>query len=164
MDDKENGTDKAIQVSPVTKTEYFIGKSIYPLMLMLLYAIVALAILGLMDVNILKVYTLVVMSFSVTLLFGLLLGALAGNENEAIGVGKLLSWVVMLAILGGTLLPDNWQWAVWWAPFFWIFDMMEGVFTNSIEWIEIAWKSAITLGLTAVFYFLLRKKIIKGLS
>ena len=164
VDDKENGTEKAIQVSPVTKTEYFIGKSIYPLILMLVYGIIALAVLGLMDVNIGQVYTLVVISFSTTLLFGLLLGALAANENEAIGVGKLLAWVVMLAILGGTLLPDNWQWAVWWAPFFWIFDMMEGVFTNSIEWIEIAWKSAITLSLTAVFYFLLRKKIIKGLS
>lgn len=164
VDDKENGTEKAIQVSPVTKTEYFIGKSIYPLILLLVYGIIALAVLGLMDVNIGQVYALVIMSFSTTLLFGLLLGALAANENEAIGVGKLLSWIVMLAILGGTLLPDNWQWAVWWAPFFWIFDMMEGVFTNSIEWIEIAWKSAITLGLTAAFYFLLRKKIIKGLS
>jgi len=61
-------------------------------------------------------------------------------------------------------LPDNWQWAVWWAPFYWIFNMMEGVFTNSIEWGEIAWKSAITLVLTAVIFYLLRKKIIKGLS
>lgn len=164
VDDKENGTEKAIQVSPVTKTEYFIGKSIYPLFLILVYAIIALAILGLLQVNIGQVYALVAISFSTTLLFGLLLGALAGNENEAIGVGKLLSWVVMLAILGGTLLPENWQWAVWWAPFYWIFDMMEGVFTNSIEWIEILWKSAITLVLTAGFFILFRKKIIKGLS
>lgn len=164
VDDKENGTDRAILVSPVTKTEYFIGKSLYPLILILVYAIIALLVLGLMDVNILQVYTLAIVSLSTTLLFGLLLGALAKNENEAIGVGKLLSWVVMLAILGGTLLPDNWQWAVWWAPFYWIFDMMEGVFTKDIEWIEIAWKSAITIGLTGVFTLLLRKKISKGLS
>lgn len=164
VDDKENGTDKAILVSPVTKTEYFIGKSIYPLILIMVYAIIALLVLGLMDVNILQVYALAVVSLTTTLLFGLLLGALAQNENEAIGVGKLLSWVVMLAILGGTLLPDNWQWAVWWAPFYWIFDMMEGVFTNDIEWIEIAWKSAVTIGLTGVFAVLLRKKISKGLS
>ncbi|MCK5821998.1 MAG: ABC transporter permease [Bacteroidales bacterium] len=164
VDDKENGTDRAILVSPVTKTEYFIGKSIYPLILIMVYAIIALLVLGLMDVNILQVYVLAVVSLATTLLFGLLLGALAQNENEAIGVGKLLSWVVMLAILGGTLLPDNWQWAVWWAPFFWIFDMMEGVFTNDIEWIEIAWKSAVTIGLTGVFAVLLRKKISKGLS
>ncbi len=164
VDDKENGTDKAIQVSPVTKAEYFIGKSIYPLVLILIYAIIALAVLGLMDVNILQVYFMAVVSFAVTLLFGLLLGALASNENEAIGLGKLLAWVVMLAILGGTLLPDNWQWAVWWAPFYWIFDMMESIFTNSAQWGELAWKSAVTIVLTAAFFILLRKKIIKGLS
>jgi len=164
VDDKENGTDKAMLVSPVTKSEYFIGKSIYPIILIMVYAIIALLVLGLMDVNILQVYTLVVVSIASTLFFGLLLGALANNENEAIGIGKLLSWVVMLAILGGTLLPENWQWAVWWAPFYWIYDMMEGVFTQDIGWIEIAWKSAITIALTAAFTLLLRKKIIKGLS
>ncbi len=164
VDDKENGTDRALLVSPVTKTDYFIGKSIYPMILLMIYAIIALLILGLMDVNIGMVYTLCVISLAVTLLFGLLLGALANNENEAIGIGKLLAWVVMLAILGGTLLPDKWQWVVWWAPFYWIYDMMESVFTLSAEWIDLAWKSAVTLVLTGVIFILLRKRIIKGLS
>jgi ABC-2 type transport system permease protein len=164
VDDKENGTDRALLVSPVTKAEYFIGKSIYPLIIILVYSIIALLVLGLMEVNIFQVYVMALVSYSVTLLFGLLLGALAKNENEAIGVGKLLAWVVMLAILGGTLLPDKWQWAVYWAPFYWIFDIMEGILTNSAEWADLVWKSAVTLLLTAAFFVLLRKKIIKGLS
>jgi len=164
VDDKENGTDRAILVSPVTKTEYFIGKSIYPIILILVYAIIALAILGLMDVNIGQVYAMTIVSLPLTLLFGLLLGALADNENEAIGIGKLLAWVVMLAILGGTLLPDNWQWAVWWAPFYWIFNILESVFNNTAEWGDLAWKSLVALALTAGFFILLRNKIIKGLS
>lgn len=164
VDDKENGTDRAIRVSPVTKAEYFIGKSIYPMILILVYTIIALAILGLMDVKIGQVYTMSVVSIATTLLFGLLLGAIANNENEAIGLGKLLAWVVMLAILGGTLLPDNWQWAVWWAPFYWIFNMMESIFTNTAVWGDLVWKSAVTLALTAGFFVLFRRKIVKGLS
>ncbi|MFC2090000.1 ABC transporter permease [Bacteroidota bacterium] len=164
VNDKENGTDRAILASPVTKTEYFIGRSIFPIALILVYTIIALAVLGLMDVNIGQVYSMTVISLGVTMLFGLLLGALASNENEAIGVGKLLSWVVMMAILGGTLLPDKWQWVVWWAPFYWIYNMMESIFTNTAEWSILAWKSAVTLALTAAFFILLRKKIIKGLS
>ncbi len=164
VDDKENGTDRALLVSPVTKADYFIGKSIYPLLTIALYAIISLLVLGLMHVNILQVYVMVLVSFSVTLLFGLLLGALAGNENEAIGIGKLLSWVVMLAILGGTLLPENWQWAVWWAPFYWIYNIMDGVLTESVTWSEIAWKSAITIALTGLLFLLFRKRIIRGLS
>lgn len=164
VNDKENGTDRAIWVSPVTKAEYFIGRSLYPLIMILVYAIVALLILGLMEVNIGQVYAMTALSFSVTLLFGLLLGALAGNENEAIGIGKLLAWVVMLAILGGTLLPENWQWVVWWAPFYWIYDVMESIFTNTATWGDLGWKAAVTLMETIIIFFALRKKIIKGLS
>ena len=164
VDDKENGTDRAILVSPVTKTEYFIGKSIFPMILLLVYAIVALWVLGLLDVNLGQVYTMVLISFVVTLFFGLLLGALASNENEAIGIGKLLSWVVMMAILGGTLLPDKWQWAVWWAPFYWVFDIMEDVLTHSAQWMDILWKGLITIALTGGFFVLFKKKIVKGLS
>lgn len=164
VDDKENGTDRAILVSPVSKSDYFIGKSIFPLLIIAVYAIISLLILGLMDANIGQIYTVAIVSFSVTLLFGLLLGALANNENEVIGIGKLLSWIVMMAILGGALLPDNWQWAVWWAPFYWIYNIIESVFTESATWTAIFWKSGVTIGLTGVIAFLLRKRIIKGLS
>lgn len=164
VDDKESGTDRAILVSPVTKSEYFIGKSIFPMMLIAVYSIIALWVLGLLDVNIGQVYVMVLISFMLTLFFGLLLGALASNENEAVGIGKLLAWVVMLAILGGTLLPDKWQWAVWWAPPYWVYNIMEGVFTQSEEWMDILWKGMITVALTAGFFVLFRKKIIKGLS
>ncbi|MBN1952985.1 MAG: ABC transporter permease [Bacteroidales bacterium] len=164
VNDKEDGTDRAIRVSPVTKAEYFVGKSIFPVILFLVYAIITLVVLGLLDVNIGQMYVIAFVSLPVVLLFGLFLGALANNENEAIGVGKLLSWLVMMAILGGTLLPDKWQWVVWWAPFYWVYNMMESIFTNSAEWGDLMWKSAVTLVLTAIFFFLLRKKIIKGLS
>ena len=162
--DKELGTDKALRVSPVTRLEYFVGKSIYPLIVTLAYAIVALLMLGLIEVNILQVYIVVLASFGVTLLFGLLIGALAKNENEAIGVGKLLSMVVGLGILGATLLPDNWHWVVWWAPFYWIYDVLEGVFTRTIGWGTFAWKTALTVGLSVLFMLLARKKIVAGLS
>jgi len=95
---------------------------------------------------------------------GLLIGALAGNENEAIGVGKMLAMVVMLSILGGTLLPGKWQWVVWWAPFYWVYDILESILTRTATWTGFAWKSAVMLGTTALYFFLLKKKIVKGLS
>ena len=162
--DKEYGTDKALQASPLSKADYFIGKSIFPLFVMALYTILALLMLGLMHVNILQVYLVVLSSFTISLLFGLLIGALGKNENEAIGIGKLLSMVLMLAILGGTLLPENLQWLVWWAPIYWIYDILEEIFTETATWGSITWKSAVMVGLTGLYFMLLRKKIIKGLS
>jgi len=164
VNDKELGTNQALKITPLTKSEYFIGKSIFPFLIQLFYAIVALLILGLMHVNILQVYIVVVTSFGITLLIGLLIGALAHNENEAIGIGKLLGMLLMLSILGGTLLPDKWQWVVYWTPFYWVFDILEAVFTETGTWIDFIWKNAVMIGTTSLYFFLLRKPITKGLS
>ncbi len=164
VNDKELGTNKALQITPLTKSEYFIGRSILPLFVMAFYAIIALLILGLIHVNILQVYIVVLASFSITLFFGLLIGALASNDNEAIGVGKMLGMLLMLSILGGTLLPDKWQWVVYWTPFYWVYSVLESIFTQTATWAEIAWKNALVIGLCGSYFLLLRKQFIKGLS
>ncbi len=164
VNDKEEGTDNAIKVSPVSKADYFIGKSIYPFLVMALYTIIALLMLKLTHVSILQTYLIVVVSYTVALLFGLVMGALGKNENEAIGFGKLLAMVVALSILGGTLLPDNWQWAVWWSPVYWVYDVFEEVFTESATWGFLGWNSAVIVGVTGVYFLLLRRKIVIGLS
>ena len=162
--DKEMGTIQAIRISPANKADYFIGKSIFPFLVLAVYTIIALLILKLSHVNILQTYVFMIVSYSVTILFGLIMGAIGNNENEAIGYGKLLSMVVMLAILGATLLPDRWHWVVWWSPVYWIYDLLEEIFTESATWGSLLWKSAVTVGISGIFSVLLRKKIAKGLS
>jgi len=164
VNDKELGTNRALQISPLTKTEYYMGRSILPLLIMAFYAIIALLILGLIHVNILQTYAVVLASFAITLFFGLLIGAIGNNDNEAIGIGKMLGMLLMLSILGGTLLPDKWQWVVYWTPFYWIYDVLESVFIQTATWGEVAWKSALVIGICFAYFMLLKKKIIKGLS
>ncbi len=164
VNDKECGTDRAFLVSPISKSDYYIGKSIFPFLVTAGYTIIALLILGLMHVNILQIYLLVILSFSITLLMGLLIGAVAGNENEAVGIGKLLSMIMMLSILGGTLLPDVWQWVVWWTPFFWLYSILEQILTLTATWVDVIWKSAVMVGICWIYFLLLRKKIVSGLS
>ncbi len=164
VNDKELGTDMALRITPLTKMEYYVGKSILPLLVSAFYAIVSLLILGLMHVNILQVYIVVVTSFSITLLFGLLIGALAGNDNEAIGIGKMLGMLLMLSVLGGTLLPESWRWVVYWTPFYWVYDVLESVFTQTATWGDFAWKNALIVAICGLYFILLRKKIVKGLS
>jgi ABC-2 type transport system permease protein len=164
VNDKELGTNKALQISPLTKAEYFIGRCILPLLNMAFYAIIALLLLGLMHVNILQVYIVVLISFSITLILGLLIGALAHNDNEAIGIGKMMGMLLMLSVLGGTLLPDNWQWVVYWTPFYWVYDVLESIFTQTVTWADFAWKSALIVLINGAYFMLLRKPIMKGLS
>jgi hypothetical protein len=162
--DKEMGTIQAIRISPANKADYFIGKSIFPFLVLALYTIIALLLLKLIHVNILQTYVFIIVSYSVAVLFGLVMGAIGNNENEAIGYGKLLSMVVLLAILGATLLPDKWHWVVWWSPVYWVYDLLEEVFTESATWGILGWKSAVTVGVSGIYFVILRKKIAKGLS
>ena len=45
-----------------------------------------------------------------------------------------------------------------------IYDILEEIFTETATWGSIAWESAVMVGLTMLYFMLLRKKIIKGLS
>lgn len=162
--DKEYGTDRALQVSPASRLDYYVGKSIFPLLIMLVYPAVTVPILALDGVDLLQLYVPVALSFSITLLLGLIVGALGNNENEAMGIGKTVSMVVMLGILGGTLLPDAWQWAVYWVPVYWLFDLVEDVFTASATWTDVWWKSGVMVGTTALYFAILRRRIAAGLS
>ena len=164
VEDKDNGTILALRVSPVSKTDYFVGRSIFPLLVTALYTFIAMLMLGLIHVGVLRVYVVVLVSYSVALLFGLFIGAMGNNEVEAIGYGKLLSMVLLLAILGATLLPDKWQWVVWWSPVYWVYDVLEEVFNETATWGSLMWKSAVTLGVTGAYFLLARKRIVRGLS
>ena len=162
--DKEAGTDQAIRVSPVSRFEYFVGKSLLPLIILVVYPGIAVGVLGLLGTSVLQVYLVVAAAFFVTLFLGLLIGALAKNENEAMGVGKTVTTIMMLAILGGTLLPDGWQWIVYWVPVYWVYDMLEEIFTATAQWSGLGYKTLILLGTTAIYFTLMRGRIAKGLS
>ena len=164
VNDKEEGTDMAIKVSPVNKVDYFVGRSLFPFLLTVVYTAVGVFALRLGGVNMLQTYVVAIASFSTTLLIGMLLGGIGKNENEAIGIGKLSGMIIALSILGGTLLSDNWTWVVWWSPFFWTFDIMRDVFSDAATWGAVAWKSAAVMGTAGLWFLLFRKKIIKGLS
>ncbi|MFP4365125.1 MAG: ABC transporter permease [Spirochaetia bacterium] len=164
VNDKEEGTDRAIRVSPVTKAEYFLGKSIFPFLILIFYTLISLFTLGLSCVNILQVYIVVIGAYSVTLLLGLLMGSIARNETEALGLGKVLSILLLLAVLGAALLPDAWQFIIWWLPTYWIFDSLELVFTETATWIGTIWRTLVLCGLSGLYALLLGKKIKAGLS
>ncbi len=164
VNDKEYGTDRALRVTPLTRTEYYVAKSLFPLLILFVYAAVTLAVLGIVGVNVLQLYVAVVASGIITLVLGLFVGAMAKNETEAMGVGKTLSTVIMLAILGGVLLPDNWQWVVYWVPVYWLYNLAESIFTLTADWIEVLWKTGIILGTTGLYFLIAGKRIARGLS
>ena len=164
VEDKDQGTISALMISPVSKADYYFGRTVFPIIINVFYGIIAVLVLGLGNVNFGQVLVVYIFSFSTTIVFGLLIGALGNNEVEAIGIGKVTSMILILAILGTTLLPENWHWTMWWSPAYWTYAALEGIFTRTTTWIEVLYRSAGTFIVSAVYFLLLRKKIISGLS
>lgn len=164
VNDKEYGTDRALKVTPLTRVEYYVAKAVLPVAIMLIYPAITVLVLGLEGVNLGMLYLSVILAVPTALVLGLFLGAMATNETEAMGVGKTLSTLVLLAILGGVLLPAAWQWTVYWVPVYWLFDMVEGIFSAGAVWTEVLWKSGVMVGTTAVYFLLARRRFAKGLS
>lgn len=52
--------------------------------------------------------------------FLLLLGAFASNKVEALALQKIAGSITMPPILI-FLIPDAWQWVLWWNPWYWIY-------------------------------------------
>ena len=164
VEDKDQGTISALMLSPVSKSDYYLGRSIFPLITGLFFGFLALLLLGLTDVNLLQILIVLIASFSTTLVFGLFVGALGKNEIEAIGIGKVSSMLLLLAVLGTTLLPESWHWTMYWSPAYWIFAASEGVFTKTTNWTEVLFRSGMIIAVSAAYYLLLRKKINAGLA
>jgi ABC-2 type transport system permease protein len=164
VEDKDQGTIFAIRASPVNSLDYFAGRSLFPLLSILLYTALAIFMLELQDTDILKIYLVIIGSFGVTVLFGLIIGALGHNEVEAIGIGKILSMVLMLSVLGATLLPDAWHWTIFWIPTYWMYAMFEAVFNESGTWSTLGWQMAVLLGSSLLYILVLGKPIRKGLA
>jgi hypothetical protein len=164
VNDKELGTDRAVRVSPATRLEYYVGKSLFPVLLLLVYPIPALLVLELLSANIVQVYLVVFLSVTVALLIGLLVGAIAKNENEAIGIVKFLGVLMALGVLGGAILPEAWQWIAYWIPFYWMFDLLEEVFALAADWVTVLWKAGVMTGIVVVMYGLAARRISRGLS
>lgn len=162
--DKELKTDRAVRVTPVTKAEYFLAKAVLPILVFAAYAAIGLWILGLLSVNMLQVYLVVVVSFVVLLLFGVLIGAMAHNETEGLGLAKATGTLAILAVLGGTLLPDSWQWLVYWVPVYWVFNAIDGILTLTATWADVLRQMGVMAGICLLVFLGLRKRIAAGLS
>ncbi len=164
VEDKDQGTILALRTSPVSTADYYVGRSLFPFLVTLVYSVIAVFVLGLAGINILQMIVVIILSFSSALVFGLFIGGMGKNEVEAMGIGKVGSMVFIFAILGATLLPRNWHWVVWWSPMYWTYDILEGIFTQTADWISVIWKSGTAFAVAGVYFLLLRGKIAKGLS
>jgi ABC-2 type transport system permease protein len=164
VEDKDQGTILALRISPVSSSDYYIGRSLFPFLVTIAYSIIGVFMLGLAGINIMQMLTVVIPSFATAMVLGLFIGGMGKNEIEAMGIGKVSAMLFMFVLVAAALLPDNWHWTLWWMPVYWIFDALEEVFIQQADWFSVGWKSLLALALAGGYFLLLRKRIVRGLG
>lgn len=130
VDDKESRAIQALAVSPLTLTQYLLARGLFAAVFGAVIALISAAILAGGAVN----YALLLVAFFVAsgvgLIAGYILGGFASTQLEAIGLIKIVMFAYLTIPILTIFVPQNWQWAFYLLPNYWMFKSFETLFVG----------------------------------
>lgn len=162
--EKADNTINAINVTPVSQTEFVIGKSFMGGLLALLSIIIVLLITGYYDINWFMIILVGISSMFLSLIVGFVQGLASDDIIQASANVKMIMLPVAGSIAGLELIADKWQWTMYWSPFYWAYKANKMVLSKTADWPTVLLCTGMVLFLSLLLYIVLRPKIRKGLS
>lgn len=164
IEEKESNTLMALNVTPMKKIEFIIGKSITGIILPVIQAYIMLWILGwLNSINNLMVLVLIITSSLIGIITGFIIGVISSNQMVGITNMKIINFIISLIIIGAILLPKDKQFFLYWAPPYWFYIGLKGILLNTITWAKLGIYVVWIIGTVSFIFGLLKNKIRKGL-
>jgi len=164
VEEKMDNTVSAINVSPISRVGFILGKSMMGMFLAIYGSVALVWITGYQNVN----FGQMLLAIGAITLLSLVVGFIQGIANDDVmnaGAGmKMMFLPVAAAVAAVELLSDKWQILFYWVPFYWSYKGNEAILSYTSTWPQIIGYSAIVLALSSVVYYLLAPKIQKGLS
>lgn len=164
IEEKESGTIRALNVSPMNRFEFILGKSIIGIVVPVIDVFLILWILNMLNINLGMMIIMTLVSSLIGIVIGFLIGLTSPNQIAGIANMKMLFIVVGISIMGAILLPEGKQFLLYWAPTYWSFVGLKGILLKTITWHQLGIYVAWILGLTILIFLLLKNKIRKGLA
>lgn len=164
VQEKADNTINAINVTPVSQNSFIIGKSLLGGISALISIMIALLIIGYTDVNFLLILIVGVTTMILSFVIGFLQGLSSTDVIEAAAGVKMTMLPIAGSIIGYELLSPNWQWTMYWSPFYWAYKANDLILSKNNDFGTILLCVAIILVLALGIYFMALPKIRKGLS
>lgn len=162
--EKADNTINAVNVTPISQTEFVIGKSLMGGIVALVSIILSLLITGYYDINWGMIILVGISSMALSLIVGFVQGLASEDVIEAAGNVKLIMIPVAGSIVGYELLAANWQWTMYWSPFYWAYKANQMVLSKTADWPTVLLCTGMVLVLSLVVFFISKSKIREGLS
>ncbi len=163
MEEKTANTIAAMNVSPVTRPEYIVGMSLLGFLVPLLGSLGIVAIVGFPGVDWPMLALIVFCTSFISVIVGFGIGIVAKDELSTIASMKTMFLPVFGSVLGGMFLPGKWQPVLYWSPYYWAYAGVRSVLLGEASWGRIAAHAGIILGISALVFTLMGRRIRRGL-
>lgn len=164
VEEKVDRTIRAINVTPTTKLEYILGKSVIGIIFALFGSIALIFITGFGGINVLQLLFILIVTSLLSILVGFIQGLTSSDIITAAGSIKLLFLPLIAGVLAVEMLGERWQKFFYWDPFYWAYKGNDLILSQSGTWQQVSMYAGISLVLSGVVFFILAPKIKKGLQ
>jgi len=165
VDEKMDNTVSAINVAPISRTAWIVGKALIGILTALVGCVAMVLIMGVAaNVNFLQLLILVFIASLISIIIGFLQGLKSDDVMTAVGSTKMIFLPLAASVAGYEFLADKWQWTLYWSPFYWIYRGNVAVLNGSMTWGNMLLTSGIVLAITAAVYAYVAPRIRKGLE
>jgi len=164
VEEKQDNTINAINVTPLSRAVFIVGKSLVGVLVAMLAIVLSLLITGYVDINWGLVFLIAFSSMFLAMALGFMQGIHSEDIIEASSGVKLVMIPIAGSIAVYELVAENWQWTMFWSPFYWAYRVNDMILSKTVVIPEALLYSAFTFLLSSAVYLLYLPKIRKGLS
>lgn len=164
VEEKQEKTLAAVNVSAIKRREYVIGKGILGFIIPVINAFGVMAILNYGAINYFML-TVVILSIAlISVIIGFGIGVTNDNLLGAISSMKMMFLPILGSVFGAIFLNSKWHVLLYWSPFYWAYDSLNSIILQVATWNQIIINSGIIILITAIVFALLNNRISKGLN
>lgn len=164
VEEKTQRTLAALNVSPIKRWEFVLGKSVMGFALPLIHGFGILLILGFSEINYLLLLPAILSISMISVLLGFAIGVTNDNILGAISSLKIVFIPLLGSVFGMIFLAEKWHPFLYPSPFYWAFRSVNDIILNRASWGSVLFDSMMVLIITAFVFLLLRKRIQRGLD
>jgi len=164
IDEKESGAMRALMITPISKSEFIVGRSIIGVAVPLIHALLAVLVFAIGGVDILKLIIVTISSSFIGIAMGFLIGVMSSNQMSGLANMKISVLLLLMPVMLAFVLPENRQFIFYWSPTYWSFSALRDILNQSSGWatflMQLLWITLTTAGI----FMVVRGKIKTGLQ
>ncbi len=165
VDEKMDHTVSAINVTPLSRTAWIFAKSLIGIVISLAGSIAMIVIMGVAgNVNFAQLLVFVLIASLISIMIGFMEGLNSDDVMTAMASTKMIMLPLAASVAGYELLSANWQWVLYWSPFYWIYKGNIAILNGTMTWLSLLATSGIVLLIAALVFAYTAPRIRKGLE